>query len=74
MIRLSLFLPFLVFFEFLLVLTDPFIDGFTAGEPLTKLLINTAMAALIFPAHSFFERLLKRRVLKDLDEEEGVLS
>lgn len=63
-VELSVFLPFLIFFEFLLVLTDPFIDTWTGGEPLLKLLINALMAGAIFPLHAFFERTLKRRLFK----------
>lgn len=61
-IELSVFLPFLILFEFLLVITDPFVDAFSGGEPLIKLLINALLAGLIFPLHSFFEKLLKKRL------------
>ncbi|MBL4652315.1 MAG: tetratricopeptide repeat protein, partial [Flavobacteriales bacterium] len=58
-----IFFAFLLFFEFLLVLTDPYVDGLTGGEPIYKLLLNAVLAGLIFPAHSFFEHLLKKRLL-----------
>jgi tetratricopeptide (TPR) repeat protein len=57
-----IFFVFLIFFEYILVLSDPYIDSVTGGAPGWKLLINSGIAALIFPLHSFFERLLKRRL------------
>ena len=63
-IKFSVFFPFLILFEFLLVLTDPFIDRFTNGEPIFNLLANAALAGLIFPIHSFFEHRLKRRLFR----------
>lgn len=58
-----IFFTFLLFFEFCLVLSDPFIEGITGGEPLYKLAINAALAAMIFPLHAFFEDTLKRRLV-----------
>ncbi|PCJ83462.1 MAG: hypothetical protein COA57_11190 [Flavobacteriales bacterium] len=58
------FFTFLLFFEFLLVLTDPYVDKWTGGMPLYKLIINAGLAAVIFPLHAFFESLLKRKLLK----------
>ncbi len=65
-VELSVFLPFLILFEFLLVITDPYLDGWSGGEPLIKLGLNVLMAGAIFPLHSFFERYLKRRLFKDI--------
>ncbi|MFH1319531.1 MAG: tetratricopeptide repeat protein [Bacteroidota bacterium] len=58
------FFTFLLFFEFMLVLLDPYIERFSAGAPVIKLAFNAVLAGLIFPLHAFFEGLLKRRVLK----------
>jgi hypothetical protein len=63
-VELSVFLPFLILFEFLLVITDPYIDNWSGNEPLIKLGINVVMAGLIFPLHAFFEGYLKRRIFK----------
>jgi hypothetical protein len=63
-IKLSVFLPFLIFFEFLLVITDSTVEAWNGGEPALKLLLNVIMAALIFPLHSFFESFLKKRLFK----------
>ncbi|MGB0403218.1 MAG: tetratricopeptide repeat protein [Salibacteraceae bacterium] len=63
-VELSVFLPFLILFEFLLVISDPYVDAWSSGEPLIKLGLNVLMAVLIFPAHSFLERFLKGRLFK----------
>ena len=34
------------------------------GEPIYKLLLNALLAGLIFPLHAFFERALKKRLVK----------
>ncbi|PCJ83461.1 MAG: hypothetical protein COA57_11185 [Flavobacteriales bacterium] len=60
----AIFLIFLIFFEFILVLTDPYVDSSTGGAPGWKLLINAGIAGLIFPLHAFFEKVLKRRLVK----------
>lgn len=59
-----IFFSFLILFEFLLVLADPYIEGWSGGAPGIKLLFNAGVAALIFPMHSLFERNLKRRLIK----------
>lgn len=59
-----IFFAFLILFEFLLVLSDPYVDDFANGEPLFKLLINACIAGAIFPAHAFFEKSLKKRLIK----------
>ena len=51
-------------FEFLLVLADPYIDRWSGGAPSIKLLFNAGIAALIFPAHAFFESKMKKRLVK----------
>ena len=59
-----IFFAFLLLFEFLLVLADPYTDSWTGGEPMYKLLLNALLAGCIFPAHAFFERTLKKRLVK----------
>ena len=59
-----IFFSFLILFEFILVLADPYVDVWTGGAPGWKLLINAAIAALIFPLHAFFETKLKGRLVK----------
>ncbi|MBL4625362.1 MAG: tetratricopeptide repeat protein [Flavobacteriales bacterium] len=59
-----IFFAFLIFFEFILVLGDPYVEEWTGGAPGPKLLINAGVAALIFPLHAFFESKLKRKLVK----------
>ena len=60
----GVFFTFLLVFEFLLVLTDPYLEQYTGGEPAYKLIVNAGLAGLIFPLHSFFETKLKSRIVK----------
>jgi len=62
------FFTFLLFFEFTLVLLDPYIDQFSSGAPAIKLGFNAVLAGMIFPLHSFFEERLKRKLLKPIEE------
>ena len=59
-----IFFSFLILFEFILVLADPYIETWSGGAPGIKLLFNAGIAALIFPAHAFFENKLKSRIVK----------
>jgi tetratricopeptide (TPR) repeat protein len=59
-----IFFSFLIFFEFVLVLGDPLVDNVTGGAPGWKLLINAVVAAAIFPIHAFFEKILKKKLIK----------
>jgi len=59
-----IFFAFLLFFEFTLVLLDPYIESYSAGAPAMKLAFNATLAAAIFPLHSIFENRLKGRVIK----------
>lgn len=58
-----IFLTFLLFFEFLLVALDPWVDLYSGGAPVIKLGFNALVAALIFPMHQYFEKGIHRRVL-----------
>ena len=58
-----IFFSFLLFFEFTLVLLDPYIEEYSSGAPVIKLGVNALMAALIFPLHSFFESRFKGRLI-----------
>ncbi|MBL4651881.1 MAG: hypothetical protein JKY53_03305 [Flavobacteriales bacterium] len=59
-----IFFAFLLLFEFLLVLGNPYIQG-SKGEPIYKLLLNAILAGAIFPAHAFFEKHLKKDLLNN---------
>ena len=58
------FFAFLLFFEFILVLLDPYMDRFTKGEPAYKLFINASVAAAIFPLNALFEKVIRKRLMK----------
>ena len=59
-----IFFSFLLFFEFSLVMLDPYIEEYSSGAPAIKLAFNAVLAALIFPLHSLFETKLKGRLVK----------
>jgi len=58
-----IFFSFLLFFEFTLVLLDPYIEQYSSGAPAIKLGFNAILAGLIFPLHSLFEEKLKKRIV-----------
>jgi len=58
-----IFFVFLLFFEFTLVLLDPYIETYSSGAPAIKLGFNAILAAMIFPLHSFFEEKLKTSLI-----------
>ncbi|MBL4655833.1 MAG: tetratricopeptide repeat protein, partial [Bacteroidia bacterium] len=59
-----IFISFLILFEFILILVDPYIEEWTGGAPGYKLLFNAILAGAIFPLHQFFEEKLKKRLVK----------
>jgi len=59
-----IFISFLILFEFLLVVADPYIENCSGVAPGMKLLFNAVIAPLIFPAHGFFESKMKERLVK----------
>jgi hypothetical protein len=65
-----LFLGFLLFFEFVFVLLDPFTEQKTGGEPLLKMLINSGIALIFTILHRFIEKRIQKRIdLKSLNSE-----
>lgn len=54
------FFAFVLLFEFLLVILDPWIDNLSEGKPLIKLACNVALALCIIPLHAMFEGRMKR--------------
>jgi len=59
-----IFFSFLLFFEFMLVMLDPYIEQYSSGAPAIKLGFNAVLAGLIFPLHSIVESKLKQRLFK----------
>lgn len=58
------FFTIVISLEFIMILLDPFINGWSHGMPAFTLLANIVLTLAIFPAHSWFEKNLKRKVLK----------
>ncbi len=58
-----IFFSALLIFEFLFLFLDPYLDNLSGGMPLYKFVINMLMAVAVFYAHSFFENLMKHRLL-----------
>ena len=58
-----IFFAFLLFFEFMLVVLDPYIEDYSSGAPAIKLLFNAVLAGMIFPLHSLLESKMKSRLL-----------
>jgi len=59
-IKAFAFITVITLFEFTLVYMDPLIETYSKGEPLSKLGINVALAAFIFPLHTFIERRMSK--------------
>lgn len=64
MARSVTFFAILLLFEFVLVLLDPYMERFSKGEPLYKLLINAVLAICIFPINAIMERGIQQRLMK----------
>jgi tetratricopeptide (TPR) repeat protein len=67
--RLRYFVVFgalLFFFEFALVLLDSFVDSYTGGLPIPKLMANVLLAAALAPLNIVLEKSLMRRRAKSV--------
>lgn len=58
-----IFFSALLIFEFFLLLSDPYIDAISGGMPIYKFSLNLILGLLVFYAHSFFENLMKSRLI-----------
>lgn len=68
-IRAIVFVTIILILEFLLVVLDPYIDKYTGGIPISKLIINTILALMLAPLQQIMERYIKKRVLEARLEE-----
>ena len=59
-----IFIFFILIFEFLLVLLNPWVDTITNGEVGFKIILNTLMAILIFGLHQISEKRIKKILIK----------
>ena len=62
--RAFVFITFILLFEFVLVVIDPFTDEYSEGEPLVKLGINLAIAFILYPMHQFFSRKVTTKLIQ----------
>jgi len=58
---IALFASLLILFEFLLILSEPYIEQFSGGIPIQKLVFNSVIALGFAPLHGFLEGKLKKR-------------
>jgi len=63
----GLFVSFLLLFEFLTVLADPYIEQYTGGAPAWKLGFNTVIAICIFPVHAWLEGKIRKKLFMHND-------
>ena len=62
-----IFIFFILLFEFVLVVMDPYVDEWSEGAPMVKLLINSIFALVIFFGHTFFAGRLERAISRKMD-------
>ena len=60
----GVFFTFLLVFEFVLVLIDPYIEHWVGGEPAYMLMVNVALAGLFLPLHNLAVSKLEQRLFK----------
>lgn len=63
-----IFIFFILIFEFLLVVLDPWVENITNGEVGFKIGINSIMALLIFGIHQISEKRLKKALIDVVHE------
>ncbi|MCH8317774.1 MAG: tetratricopeptide repeat protein [Bacteroidetes bacterium] len=63
-VKAASFIPFVLLFEFIFVVADPWIEALTGGQPLYMMLINTGIVFMLFPFQYYFENKLRQRLYK----------
>jgi tetratricopeptide (TPR) repeat protein len=63
-----IFILFILIFEFLLVVLDPWVESITDGEVGYKIVLNSVMALLIFGIHQISEKRLKKALIKPVND------
>ncbi len=56
-----IFFAFILLFEFILLLVDPYVEDLAQEQPIWVLSMNVLLALVIVPLHSIIERFFKRR-------------
>jgi len=62
---------FMLVYEFLLVLTDPWIEALTGGAPAYKLAFNVGVVVIFYPIHKFFGGRLKKQIVRTTRRKRG---
>ena len=60
--RVFIFFTFLLFFEFTILLVEPWIESYSNNIPLLKLAINASIALVISPLHGYLEEKMKQKL------------
>lgn len=60
-----IFLNFILLFEFLLILLDPYIEVLSDRQPILVFAANFVLALIVFPIHQFIHGFAEKRLLKD---------
>jgi len=58
------FIPFVLLFEFITEIIEPYTEALTGDQPIYEVLINTAIVLIIFPIQYIFEKKLRQRLDK----------
>ncbi|OFY64817.1 MAG: hypothetical protein A3H98_02405 [Bacteroidetes bacterium RIFCSPLOWO2_02_FULL_36_8] len=64
LIEAIIFISILLWFEFIIVLIDPYVEQWTGGAPVWKLIFNAGVAILIYPFHSWVEKIVLKKILR----------
>jgi hypothetical protein len=59
-----IFFSALLIFELLFLFLDPYLETISGGMPVYKFGLNLVLAVMVFYAHSFFEGLLKSKLIR----------
>ena len=60
---ISFFISTLLFFEFVLLFAEPYIERITGNTPFWNLLLNSVLALLIIPFHQYWEKKWRKRFI-----------
>jgi tetratricopeptide (TPR) repeat protein len=60
-----IFVFFILLFEFILVVMDPWVDEVSNGEVIVKLALNSSFALILFFGHHYFAQRLKATIVQE---------
>jgi ATP/maltotriose-dependent transcriptional regulator MalT len=67
-----IFLTLLLLFRFILIMIMPFADVYAEGSPMMILVANVVLALMFMPLHKFLEKILKKKVINEHQDEEKI--